>query len=77
MPSARISRKAQEQAITLGMPIQHAGPPAARRAPMRAARIGPGPWYNAKGTRSPALLPIWHGDQARDRNNVQKAQFDG
>ena len=36
-------------------------------------RIGAGPWYNAKGTMIAANVADLHGDQARDRNNVQKA----
>jgi hypothetical protein len=36
-------------------------------------RIGPGPWYNAKGTLIASNVADLHGDQQRDRNNVQKA----
>ena len=36
-------------------------------------RIGPGPWYNAKGVMIAANVADLHGDQARDRNNIQKA----
>ena len=36
-------------------------------------RIGPGPWYNAKGTMIAANVADLHGDQQRDRNNIQKA----
>jgi hypothetical protein len=36
-------------------------------------RIGAGPWYNAKGVMIAARVADLHGDQARDRNNVQKA----
>jgi hypothetical protein len=36
-------------------------------------RIGPGPWYNAKGVMIAADVADLHGDQARDRNNIQKA----
>ena len=36
-------------------------------------RIGPGPWYNAKGTMIAANVADLHGDNARDRNNIQKA----
>jgi len=36
-------------------------------------RIGPGPWYNAKGVLIAANVAELHGDQARDRNNIQKA----
>ena len=35
-------------------------------------RIGPGPWYNAKGTLIASSVADLHGDQLRDRNNVQK-----
>jgi hypothetical protein len=35
-------------------------------------RIGPGPWYNAKGTMIAANVADLHGDNARDRNNIQK-----
>jgi hypothetical protein len=35
-------------------------------------RIGPGPWYNAKGTMIAANIADLHGDNARDRNNIQK-----
>jgi hypothetical protein len=36
-------------------------------------RIGPGPWYNAKGVMIAANVADLHGDNQRDRNNVQKA----
>jgi hypothetical protein len=36
-------------------------------------RIGPGPWYNAKGVMIAANVADLHGDNARDRNNIQKA----
>lgn len=36
------------------------------------ARIGAGPWYNAKGVLIAANNADLHGDQARDRNNMQK-----
>jgi hypothetical protein len=36
-------------------------------------RIGAGPWYNAKGVLIAANVADLHGDQARDRNNIQKA----
>jgi hypothetical protein len=36
-------------------------------------RIGPGPWYNAKGVMIAANVADLHGDQQRDRNNIQKA----
>src|SRR5258706_905014 len=36
-------------------------------------RIGPGPWYNAKGTLIASSVADLHGDQLRDRNNIQKA----
>jgi hypothetical protein len=35
-------------------------------------RIGPGPWYNAKGTLIASNVADLHGDQLRDRNNMQK-----
>jgi len=35
-------------------------------------RIGAGPWYNAKGTLIAANVADLHGDNQRDRNNVQK-----
>ena len=35
-------------------------------------RIGPGPWYNAKGVLIASNAGDLHGDQLRDRNNVQK-----
>jgi hypothetical protein len=35
-------------------------------------RIGPGPWYNAKGVLIASNVADLHGDQLRDRNNVQK-----
>jgi hypothetical protein len=36
-------------------------------------RIGPGPWFNVKGTLIASNVADLHGDQVRDRNNVQKA----
>jgi len=36
------------------------------------ARIGAGPWYNAKGQLVAANVADLHGDQQRDRNNVRK-----
>jgi hypothetical protein len=36
-------------------------------------RIGAGPWYNAKGQMIAANVADLHGDQQRDRNNIQKA----
>jgi hypothetical protein len=36
-------------------------------------RIGPGPWYNAKGVMIAANVADLHGDQARDRNTIRKA----
>jgi len=36
-------------------------------------RIGPGPWYNAKGVLIASNVGDLHGDQLRDRNNIQKA----
>ena len=38
-------------------------------------RIGPGPWYNAKGTMIAANVGDLHGDNQRDRNNIQKANM--
>jgi hypothetical protein len=38
-------------------------------------RIGAGPWYNAKGTMIAANVGDLHGDNQRDRNNVQKANM--
>src|SRR5262249_21382891 len=35
-------------------------------------RIGAGPWYNAKGAMIAANVADLHGDQQRDRNNIQK-----
>ena len=35
-------------------------------------RIGPGPWYNAKGALVASNAADLHGDQQRDRNNIQK-----
>ena len=35
-------------------------------------RIGPGPWYNAKGAMVASSVADLHGDLQRDRNNVQK-----
>ena len=39
------------------------------------ARIGTGPWYNAKGTMIAASVADLHGDALRDRNNIQKANM--
>lgn len=36
-------------------------------------RIGAGPWHNAKGVLIAANVADLHGDQQRDRNNIQKA----
>ena len=36
-------------------------------------RIGPGPWFNVKGTLVASNVADLHGDQQRDRNNMQKA----
>ena len=38
-------------------------------------RIGAGPWYNAKGVMIAANVADLHGDNARDRNNIQKANM--
>ena len=36
-------------------------------------RIGTGPWYNAKGQLIASNVADLHGDQRRDRNNIQRA----
>jgi hypothetical protein len=36
-------------------------------------RIGTGPWYNVKGQLIASTVADLHGDQARDRNNIQRA----
>src|SRR5467141_242853 len=36
-------------------------------------RIGSGPWFNVKGTLIASNVADLHGDQQRDRNNMQKA----
>jgi hypothetical protein len=36
------------------------------------ARIGTGPWYNAKGQLVAANVADLHGDNQRDRNNIRK-----
>ena len=36
-------------------------------------RIGSGPWYNAKGQLVASSVADLHGDQQRDRNNIQRA----
>ena len=36
-------------------------------------RIGTGPWYNAKGQMIASDVADLHGDQQRDRNNIQRA----
>jgi hypothetical protein len=38
-------------------------------------RIGQGPWYNAKGVLIASNVADLHGDQLRDRNNIQKANM--
>src|ERR1700716_1675386 len=35
-------------------------------------RIGAGPWFNAKGTLVASNVADLHGDQQRDRNNMQR-----
>ncbi len=35
-------------------------------------RIGAGPWFNAKGALIASNVADLHGDQLRDRNNIQK-----
>jgi len=37
-------------------------------------RIGNGPWYNAKGVLIASNVGDLHGDNYRDRNNIQKVQ---
>jgi hypothetical protein len=39
------------------------------------ARIGAGPWYNAKGVMIAGGVADLHGDNLRDRNNIQKANM--
>src|SRR5262245_34306390 len=36
-------------------------------------RIGAGPWYNVKGQLVASNVADLHGDQQRDRNNIQRA----
>src|SRR5262247_1290979 len=36
-------------------------------------RIGSGPWFNVKGVLIASNVADLHGDQVRDRNNMQKA----
>jgi hypothetical protein len=36
-------------------------------------RIGNGPWYNSKGQLIASNVADLHGDQQRDRNNIQRA----
>ncbi len=36
-------------------------------------RVGSGPWYNVKGQLIASNVADLHGDQQRDRNNVQRA----
>jgi len=36
-------------------------------------RIGAGPWFNVKGQLIASSVADLHGDQQRDRNNIQKA----
>jgi hypothetical protein len=36
-------------------------------------RVGTGPWYNAKGQLIASNVADLHGDQQRDRNNIQRA----
>ena len=36
-------------------------------------RIGTGPWYNVRGVMIASSVADLHGDQQRDRNNVQRA----
>jgi hypothetical protein len=38
-------------------------------------RIGAGPWYNAKGVMIAGNVGDLHGDNQRDRNNIQKANM--
>ena len=44
-----------------------------RAAVNARGRIGAGPWYNSKGAMIAANVADLHGDQQRDRNNIQKA----
>jgi hypothetical protein len=37
------------------------------------ARIGTGPWYNVRGVLIASTVADLHGDQQRDRNNIQRA----
>jgi hypothetical protein len=37
-------------------------------------RIGAGPWYNAKGGLIAESVADLHGDNERDRNNIQKSR---
>ena len=66
--------------------VGRAQPPRARGTPISARnsaattprvnardRIGAGPWYNVKGQLIASNVADLHGDQQRDRNNIQKA----
>jgi hypothetical protein len=37
------------------------------------SRIGTGPWYNVRGVLIASTVADLHGDQQRDRNNIQRA----
>src|SRR5215472_4833271 len=37
------------------------------------SRIGTGPWYSVRGVLIASTVQDLHGDQQRDRNNIQKA----
>lgn len=77
---AGADRMCQEQAQALGAP--HAGrtwraylsQQQQGNTPAINARdrIGPGPWFNVKGVLVASNVADLHGDQARDRNNMQK-----
>jgi hypothetical protein len=54
--------------------LSQSEPPQANQPPINARdRIGPGPWYNAKGVLIATNVADLHGDVQRDRNNLQKA----
>jgi hypothetical protein len=53
--------------------LSQSEPPQANAPAINARdRIGPGPWYNAKGVLIAANVADLHGDVERDRNNIQK-----
>jgi hypothetical protein len=54
--------------------LSQSEPPQANQPAINARdRIGPGPWYNAKGVMIAANVADLHGDVQRDRNNIQKS----